>query len=301
MYALPPAFGDLILRSIDTQRKKVPLPHPLATCAHIQHKNVEKQHKNTQHRRRAKKTRKIRQNTGPPAHTKQIQTRRPNRSANHPPAPPYTTQDKTRPHGPIATPQQERKHKNEKQKGAAKTGTNQMQTGQRRRNNSIFDNIKNKSKNRHKHQRFEKVLTSTKKHTTRHTIFRRLICQLEMLLQNHIGPELKSHQTESQIFVQTPSFQTYTKTKLIDQQTRHRFRLIQENVNRYIDLQIKRLNDQSTPLVCNQNIQQRCNGSRTGGSEEQYAEIVQPPPLHPRPPPALPNITNQKASSAKSI
>jgi hypothetical protein len=102
-----------------------------------------------------------------------------------------------------------------------------------------------------------------------------------MLLQNHIGPELKSHQTESQIFVQTPSFQTYTKTKLIDQQTRHRFRLIQENVNRYIDLQIKRLNDQSTPLVCNQNIQQRCNGSRTGGSEEQYAEIVHPPPSTP--------------------
>ena len=240
----------------------MPLPHPPTTCAHILHKNVEKPPKNPHHRRRAKKTRKIRQNTGPPAHTKQIPTRRPIRSANRPPAPPYTNQDKTRPHGPTAPPQQEHKHKNEKQKGAAKTGTNQMQTGQTRRNNFIFDNIKNKSKIRHKHQRFEKVLTSTKKHTTRHTIFRRLICQLSMFQKNHIETELQSHQNESQNFVQNPSFQHHTKTKLIDRQIRHRFRLIQESVNRYIDLQIKRLNDQSTPLVCNQNIQLGCNGSR---------------------------------------
>jgi len=180
-----------------------------------------------------------------------------------------------------------------------------MQKGQRRRNNFIFDNIENESKNRHKHQRFQKVLTSTKKHTTRHTIFRRLFFQIEMLLQNHIGPELKSHQNESQIFVQNPSFQHHTKTKLIDRQIRHRFRLIQESVNRYIDLQIKRLNDHSTPLVCNQNIQQRCNGSRTGGSDEQYVEGVHPSPPTPahRPRPQtsqIKKLPQPKASKAKN-
>jgi hypothetical protein len=84
-----------------------------------------------------------------------------------------------------------------------------------------------------------------------------------MLLQNHIGPELKSHQNESQNFVQNPSLQNHTKTKLIDRQIRHRFRLIQESVNRYIDLQIYRLNDHSTPLERNQNIQQRRNAAAT--------------------------------------
>ena len=122
MHDLPLAFNDLIFRSNHTQRKKVPLPHPLATCAHIQHKNVEKPHKNTQHRRRAKKTRQIRQTTGPPAHTKQIQTRRPNRSANHPPAPPYTNQDKTRPHGTTTPPSKNINTRMRNKRGRRKRG-----------------------------------------------------------------------------------------------------------------------------------------------------------------------------------
>jgi hypothetical protein len=47
-------------------------------------------------------------------------------------------------------------------------------------------------------------------------------------------------------------------------------------------------------LVCNQNIQQRCNGSRTGGSEEQYAEIVHPPPP---PPPTARTPKHHKSKS----
>ncbi len=54
MHAFPPAFGDLILRPNQPHRNQLPLPHPAAICAHnIQHKNVEKPPKNTQHRRRA--------------------------------------------------------------------------------------------------------------------------------------------------------------------------------------------------------------------------------------------------------
>jgi hypothetical protein len=102
-----------------------------------------------------------------------------------------------------------------------------------------------------------------------------------MLLQNHIGPELKSHQNESQNFVQNPSLQNHTKTKLIDRQIRHRFRLIQESVNRYIDLQIKRLNDHSIPLVCNQTLRRGCNGSSNRGSDQQYVEEVHPSPPTP--------------------
>ncbi len=87
-------------------------------------KNVEKPPKNTEHRRRAKKPRKIRQNTEPPAHTKQIQTRRPTRSANRPPQVPYTAQDKTRPHGTLGPAPPSRiintRVTNKKQKGGRK-------------------------------------------------------------------------------------------------------------------------------------------------------------------------------------
>jgi hypothetical protein len=265
MHAFPPAFGEMILQHNRTHGTQLPLPHPPATCAHIQQKNVEKQPKTTRHRRRAKRSRKNRHNTGLPPHTKQTQTRRPNCSANCPPAPPYTDQDTTLPNGIPPPPQQDNKHKCDKQKGAAKKGA--MKIGQRR-HISILDNIQTESKNRHKNHRFEKFLTSTKKHTKSDTILRHLFRQLEPLVQNHIEYQLKTHQIGNQFFVQNPNFQNHTNSKLLDRQIRATFCLIQANVNRYIDLQIKRLNDHSTPLVSNQNIQQRCNGSRTGGSGE---------------------------------
>lgn len=215
MPELPPAFGDLIFRPNQTQRNLQPLPHPTATCAHLVHKNVEKPPKNTQHRRRAKTPRKIRQTTGSQTHTKQNKTRRTTRSANRSQAPPYTSQDNTLPHRSQHPPQQAQKQNNEKQKGAGRTRANQMQTGKRRRNFLIFDNIKNEIKFRHKRQRFEKILTSTKEHTKRHTIFKRLFCQLETLLQNHIEFELNSRHNGYQIFVQNQNFENHTKTKFL--------------------------------------------------------------------------------------
>jgi hypothetical protein len=82
------------------------------------------------------------------------------------------------------------------------------------------------------------------------------------------------------IFVQNTNFQRHTNPKLLDRQIRATFRRIQQNVHRYIDLQINRFYDHSTPLERNQNIQPGCNGSRTGGSDDHAATSPPPPPAH---------------------
>jgi hypothetical protein len=96
-----------------------------------------------------------------------------------------------------------------------------------------------------------------------------LFRQLAPLVQNHTEAQLKTHRNGPNIYVPIKRVQRHTNPETLERQKRQNFRLIQQDVDRSIDLNnINRHNDQSTPLMCNQNIhQQRRRGGSTGCSE----------------------------------
>ncbi len=131
--------------------------------------------------------------------------------------------------------------------------------------NKVLDNTQTKIKNRHKNKQTSKSANLPKKDTKRDTSLRDLFRQLETLVQSHTETQLKLHHNGIKIYRPITRCPMNTKIHTLERQKRHYFRLIQQYVDKHIDLALHTKNDHSA--LFKRNRLQLDNKRHEGGAE----------------------------------
>ncbi len=111
--------------------------------------------------------------------------------------------------------------------------------------NKVLDNNQTKTKNRHKNKQTKESTNLLKKDTKRDTSLRDLFRQLKTLVRSHTETQLKFHHNGIKIYKPITRCPMNTKIHTLERQKRHYFRLIQQYVDKHIDLTLHTKNDHS--------------------------------------------------------
>jgi hypothetical protein len=158
-----------------------------------------------------------------------------------------------------------------------------------------LNNTQTKTKNRHKNKQSKESANLPKKDTKRDTNLRDRFRQLETLVQSHTETQLKLHHNGIKIYKPITRCPTNTKIHALERQKRHYFRLIQQYVDKHIDLALHTKNDHSALFKRNRlQLDNKWYKDGAGSSEGLSDNFRHPTPS------SLSTLTNPKSASATS-
>ncbi len=161
--------------------------------------------------------------------------------------------------------------------------TGQNKTRPKTQNVVLDETHQTKTKNRHKNKQTKDHANLPKKDTKRDTSLRDLFRQLETLIQSHTETQLKLHHNGIKIYRPSTRCPTNTKIHTLERQKRYYFRLIQQYVDKHIDLALHTKNDHSALFKRNHlQLDNKRYNDGAGSSEGRSDNFPHPtPPAHP--------------------